>query len=186
MQSRDTFEAAKTLAEFARLTPAGVKGFREANQDFVPPLWWEYRVSSRTPLWQINQDFLQEAWKKHFEIGQFELMRLLTSVFDPTSITDVMFRTKSRPAFATVTEMPEDFYPYQEAVLFLMGQKWRARFCNVCGVQFVRGHNQQKSCSEPCLTQNRNKQKRDDHKRHSAVRNRKKREAYARRKPKRR
>jgi hypothetical protein len=186
MQSKATFEAAETLAEFARLTPEGVEVFREYHEDFVPAVWWEYKVSSGTLLWKINQEFLQEAWEKHFEIGQFELMRLLTSVFDPTSITDVMLRTKSRPAFATVTEMPEEFYPYQKAVLFLMNQKWRARFCNVCRLPFVRGHNQQKSCSEPCLSQNRKKQKRDDHKRHLDVRNRKKRGAYARRKAKRR
>src|ERR1700676_5576719 len=113
MQSKATFEAAETLAKFARLTPAGVEEFRENHKDFVPIVWWEYRVSSGRPLWQINQEFLQEAWEKHFEIGQFELMGLLTSVFAPTWITDVMFRTESRPTFATVTEMPEEFYPYQ-------------------------------------------------------------------------
>ena len=113
-------------------------------------------------------------------------MRLLTSVFDPTSITDVMFRTKNRPAFATITEMPEEFYPYQEAVLFLMNQKWRAWFCDKCGVPFVRGHNREIYCGISCQTQTRNKQKRRDHERHRDVRNKKKREAYARRKSKKR
>lgn len=184
MQRTSTFEAAQTLAEFAGLSPTGVDAFRTSHRGFVPKVWWEYRLSDGRLLWQVNQGFLREAWGKHFDIGQFELMRLLTSVFDPASMTDVMFRTKNRPAFATVQEMPEELYPYQQAVLFLKEQNWRTRFCERCGSSFVAGHNQQTYCGNACSSESRKKQRREDHQRHLDVRNRKKREAYARRKAK--
>jgi len=181
MGRTSAFEAAQTLAAFAGLSPTGGDDFRKSHKGFVPPVWWEYRLSGGGLLWKVNQEFLQEAWAKHFDIGQFELMRLLTSVFNPTWMTDVMFRTKGRPAFATVSEMPEEFYPYQRAVLFLMEENWRVRFCKRCKIPFVASHNQQKYCGTVCTSQSRKKQKRDDHQRHFEVRNRKKREAYARR-----
>jgi len=178
---------AQTLAAFAGLEPGGVDDFREKHKSFVPRVWWEYRTHTERLLWQLNQEFLQEAWEKRFGIGQFELMRLLTSVFDPTSLTDVMFRTKDRPSFATVLEMPEDFYPYQQAVLFVTGDKWRAQICERCKTRFIAKHNRREYCytvwnaaGETCTILARREDHKRDHKKHREVRNRKKRGAYAR------
>ena len=88
---------AQTLAAFAGLQPGEVNDFRKTHNRFVLPVWWEYRVGAGELLWRLNREFLREAWEKRFDIGQSELMRLLTSVFDPTWTRDVIFRTKERP-----------------------------------------------------------------------------------------
>src|SRR5258708_22541585 len=137
---------AQALAAFAGLELGDVSEFRKAHKGFVPPVWWEYRVDAGELLWRLNQDFLRDAWETRFNIGQFELMRLLLSVFDPTSTISVMFRTKERPAFATILDMPEEFYPYQQAVLLLMEDKWRAQICKRCKTRFIAGHNRREYC----------------------------------------
>jgi ribosomal protein S27AE len=179
---------ARTLAVFAGLEPSGVDDFRECHKGFVPRVWWEYRVDSGELLWRLNQEFLREAWDEQFNIGQFELMRLLLSVFDPTWTFDVMFRTKDRPPFATLSDMPEEFYPYQQAVLFLMEDKWRAQICARCETRFIARHNRRQYCytvwnaaGETCTILARREDHKRDHKKHREERNRKKRGAYARR-----
>jgi len=123
-----------------------------------------------------------------FNIGQFELMRLLTSVFDPPHMLAVMFETKERPAYATVLEMPEEFYPYQQAVLFLMEDKWRVQICERCKTRFIARHNRRGYCytvwndaGETCKIFARREDHKRDHTKHREKRNRKKRGAYARR-----
>ena|ERR1700722_15726037 len=180
------FGYAQTLAAFAGLEPSAVIDFRKNHRDFVPRLWWEYRNQSGRLLWQSNQVFLQEVWEKQFDIGQFELIRLITSVFNPAWLTDVMFRTKERPSYATVLEMPEEFYPYQQAVLFLVADKWRARVCKRCTTRFVAKHNRREYCDtvwntgETCTILARRGDHKRDHQKHREERNRKKRGAYAR------
>jgi hypothetical protein len=178
---------AHALAAFAGLEPGDVNDFRETHKGFVPRVWWEYRVGTGELLWRLNQEFLREAWEKQFNIGQFELMRLLTSVFDPTWTHDVIFRTKERPAFATILDMPEEFYPYQQAVLFLMEDKWRAQICEGCKTRFIAGHNRREYCytfwnaaGETCKILARREDHKRDHDKHREERNSKKRGAYAR------
>jgi hypothetical protein len=179
---------AQALAVFAGLEPGDVSEFRNAHKGFVPPVWWEYRVETGELLWRLNQDFLRDAWEKRFNIGQFELMRLLLSVFDPTWTVDVMLRSKERPRFATVKDMPEEFNPYQQAVLFLMEDKWRSQICKRCKTRFIAGHNRREYCytvwnpaGETCTIFARREDHKRDHEKHLDERNRKKRGAYARR-----
>ena len=178
---------AQALAAFAGLEPGDVNDFRKTHQGFVPPVWWEYRIGAGQLLWRLNQEFLREAWEKRFNIGQFELMRLLLSVFDPTGTVDVIFRTKERPAFATLSDMPEEFYPYQQAVLFLMEDKWRAQVCERCKTRFIAKHNRREYCytvwnaaGDTCKILARRKDHKRDHEKHREERNRKKRGSYAR------
>jgi hypothetical protein len=178
---------AQTLAVFAGLEPGEANKFLEAHKGFVPRVWWEYRVGSGELLWRLNQEFLREAWEKQFNIGQFELMRILLSVFNPTDTLDVIFRTKQRPAFATISDMPEEFYPHQQAVLLLMEDKWRAQICKRCKTRFIAGHNRREYCytignaaGETCTILARREDHKRDHKKHHEERNRKKRGAYAR------
>jgi hypothetical protein len=178
---------AQALAVFAGLETGDLNDFRERYKDFVPPIWWVYRVKSGELLWRLNQEFLREAWEKQFNIGQFELMRLLTSVFDPTWTHDVIFRTQERPAYATILDMPEEFYPYQLAVLLLMKDKWRAKICERCKTRFIAEHNRREYCytvwnaaAETCQIFARREDHKRDHEKNREVRNRKKRGAYAR------
>lgn len=185
MRATETFRNAQFLAEFAALQPHNVDYWRRNHPDFVPEKWWDYQpTDSKKRLWQLNQEWLREAWRKHFDIGQFELMRLLTSVFDPTNLTDVLLGSHARPAFATLSEMPEELYLYQKAVMYLREQNWRAALCERCEAPFVAGHNRQKYCGrilnadgETCFTLIRKQQKRADHAKHRRARNKKRRES---------
>jgi hypothetical protein len=186
-EREDVLGYAQALAAFAGLEPDDVNEFQKAHKGFVPPVWWGYRVRSGELLWRLNQQFLREAWEERFNIGQFELMRLLTSVFDPTWTSDVIFRTKERPAFATILDMPEEFYPYQQAVLFLMEDKWRAQICERCKARFIARHNRREYCytvwnaaGETCKMLARREDHKRDHDKHREERNRKKRGAYTR------
>jgi hypothetical protein len=197
MNLKHKIRHAQALAEFANLTPEKVGRFRRIESDFVPQDWWDYRPTNEkgepqapwaedgiTQQWQLNQSWLRKAWKKHFDIDQFELIRLLTSVFDPQEIQIIPWHP--RPAFADVYGMPDTMYPYQRAVVFLTEQRWRARLCEVCKAPFVAGHSRQKYCGqergkerETCFDLVRKEQKRHDHSKHRKARNRKRRNDYA-------
>ncbi len=193
MRVTEVFRNAQFLAEFAALQPQKVEYFRHNHPDFVPQKWWNYQPTDSDgkalsrKLWQMNQEWLREAWQKYFEIGQFEIMRILTSVFDPDNLFDVIWpnRTRSRPTFATIDDMPEELYPYQEAVLYLREQNWRAALCERCKTLFVSAHNRQKYCGrvlnvegETCFTLTRKEQKRADHAKHRRARNKRRRKSY--------
>ena len=193
MRVTQQFRNAQYLAEFAALEPQNVEYWRKNHPEFVPEGWWGYAPTDSmgkplsTKLWQLNQEWLREAWQKHFNIGQFDMMRLMTSVFDPDNI-DVIgraFGKRVRPTFATLTDMPQEFYPYQQAVLYLKEQNWRAGLCERCKAPFVAGHNRQKYCGrendegETCFTLARREQKQRDHAKHRKSRNKKRREMYA-------
>jgi hypothetical protein len=193
---RDT----QALAEFANLSADKVGRFRRIESDFVPQDWWDYQPTNdrgeprewsiagetrQWMQWQLNQAWLLEAWRKHFDINQFELIRLLTSVFDPNQI-QVIDGWHPQPAFADLSGMPDTMYPYQRAVVFLAEQRWRARLCEVCKSPFVAGHSRQKYCGqvwsqehETCFDRARKAQKQRDHSKHRKARNRKRRAEYA-------
>jgi hypothetical protein len=192
MRLRDTLRYAQALAEFVNLQPRGVERFRRNESDFVPQSWWEYTPTdsngkpSDKKQWRINQDMLREAWQKGFRIGQFELMGLLTSVFDPNNLTDVFLSSPSRPTFATRNEMPEEMYPYQQAVMFLVEQNWRAMLCERCKAPFVATHNQAKYCSivwneegDTCASLIRKEGQKQDREVHRDERNERRRKKYA-------
>lgn len=198
MRLRDKIRYAQTLAEFANLELSGLERFRRNESDFVPKAWWDYQPTDSDgkprdrKQWQINQEMLREAWQKQFRIGQWELMRLLTSVFDPNNLTDVMLGARNRPLFATLNEIPEEMFPYQQAVLFLVGHDSHAWLCERCKAPFFRTHNQGKYCSVPneegqtCTSLARAEGQKQDRKKHRDERNTKRRMEYAEKKRNRR
>ncbi len=138
-----------------------VNSWREKHPGFIPDSWNLDDIAN-------HQGWLMLAWDRHFDIGQYRLVMLLSSGFDE----------------------PENYdgklYPFQQAVLYLKENGWRARFCQRCGTHFVAESNQQKYCHSPneenqtCASLARNEQKSQDHARHKKDRNRKQRETYAR------
>lgn len=144
---------ARVLADLANLDPLKVDYFRNNYIDFVPQAWWDYQPtdSERQPCaqkqWQINQEWLREAWHSNFNISLFELLRLLTSVFDPNDLTDVSVfpSLKYRPVFATMGEIA-DPCRYHEAVMWLYEQRWRVVVCKMCGKLFVARHPKREYC----------------------------------------
>jgi hypothetical protein len=195
MKFTDSIRNAYILSEFHVLKSQDMESFRMNYPGFVPDAWWGYEADDfdetiGRPLWQANQKWLREAWEKHFDIGQWELMRLLTSVFDPKNAIDAIdaaFPTlsplKPRPSFADVLQMPEELYPYQQAVLYLKEHSKLAKFCEWCKTTPVVA---QKYCNrmdengDTCFTLSRREQKRLDYEAHREARNKKRRAKYGR------
>jgi hypothetical protein len=191
MSLREKIRDAQVLAAFANLTEQGTAYFRRNYPDFAPRTWWDYSPTDNKgrpdgKLWITNQSWLREAWKNKFEIDQFRLMRLLTSVFDPDDLFEVNLGVHPWPCFAHIGSFPGTMDPYWRAVLFLNEQKWRARLCERCKLPFVAGHSKQKYCGEQwgedretCFDLVRKEQKQRDHLKHRNARNRKRRNEYA-------
>jgi hypothetical protein len=198
---KEKFYQAQRLADFANLKPEGVPVFRRrecgesaGDNAFVPSAWLDYRPTDSTgipfdkKLWQINQEWLFDAWKKEFQIGQLELMKLITSVFDPS--TAFLFEPpERRPAFVTISDMPSEMYPYQQAIMFLYEQPWRVRLCRRCKSPFVASHNQAKYCGvkqdeedHTCASLSRSESQQKDTKKHRDERNKRRRKKYAQQK----
>jgi hypothetical protein len=149
-------DAARVLAKFANLEPDGVENFRKAHPDFVPQAWWDYRPTAMngTPLpemqWQINQKVLRDAWLFEFNLGQYDYVRLLTSVFDPNETYPPLFERRYRPISLTAWDLGDQLQyepPYYLAVKWLGGQGWRAKTCWFCEKRFVAEHSKTKFCS---------------------------------------
>jgi hypothetical protein len=80
--------------------------------------------------WQDFQRLLQKAWHNHFPSAQSVLLISLSS------------------SNQEVLELLMDkAYPYQEAVLLLHVQSWRAKICGHCKRAFVADHKKSKYCS---------------------------------------
>lgn len=155
-ETRAVLDAADMLAEFANLEPANVDAFRKRHSDFALPAWWEYQSdlaesSGLSKHWQLTQKYVQEAWIIWVSGSEFFLnkwLRLLTSVFDPTALLEIMFPLSSRvhPAFADATELAE-MTPYHKAIEFIAREPWRAKVCEECHMRFVADHAKRKYCS---------------------------------------
>jgi hypothetical protein len=109
---------------------------------------------------------------------------LLTSVFDPDNA--FIFETPPyRKVFATLSDMPEEMYPYQQAVMFLFEQHWRVRVCERCNSPFVASHNQAKYCGvtqneegDTCASLSRAESQKQDSVKHREERNERRRKKY--------
>ena len=166
---------AQILASFANLEPAGVDYFRNNFPDFLPPVWWKFEVvqggvgdppdencsqeeyeaytaalsRNSRPLWEDRQKSVRLAWKNGFEMKT--AVRLIAVGAVPWSLGPTL------PG--TVDVMGLKVWPYMNAVFFLAGQSWRARFCSMCGNHFVADKTNRKFCSDRCFQQSRKKDK---------------------------
>jgi hypothetical protein len=138
------------------------------------PFWKQEPFKSRNPsggnsyafrqqttprnLWQQNQSWLQEAWKAHFEIGLLDILKLLTSVFDPND-------SYPKTVFATLSHVPVGG-SYHRGLSCLFEQKWRAGFCAECKKRFVKAEAKTKCCSETCSNERIRRTKRQSWSKH--------------------
>jgi len=132
---------AKTLAEFANLTPEGVESFRKAHRDFFPVSWWTYKPDPPSDddsmframhwpdmQWQIVQRLIRDAWRKSFQISTAGFVTLLGTVFDPEKMG--WDETKERLPVAMGWDMINvKDCPYHTVVRWLVGQSWRVKQC---------------------------------------------------------
>jgi hypothetical protein len=156
-ETKNTLASVSVLADFANLETADVETFRSKHPDFAVPAWWEYqsdlaKSGGMSKHWQLVQQYVQEAWiswQSESEVSLEAWLRLLTSVFDPESLLDVMIPSPTNPkypAFATATQLAE-MTPYHKALEFVAEKPWRAKFCEECHMRFVADHARRKYCS---------------------------------------
>ena len=162
MKAMQVLQDADDLAEFANLTADKVEHFRRKTTnrsdrpDFAPPRWWDHKCVTHqgeaTQQWQFTQQLVQEAWDQHFQsdVGLFDLVRLLLSVFDPNDLLEVMMPLSSdpyRPAFADISSIGEES-GFHRGVRYLAAEPaWRTKQCKECERRFVADHNERKYCS---------------------------------------
>src|SRR5580704_8559788 len=135
---KDAITNSKTLAEFSNLdSDDAANHFRQKRPQFVPDFWWEelsfQEAPVPTPLWKVAQGFLQQAWKEKFSL---KLCIWLLN-FGQVQIPGKPFSSEGLGPWA-----------YQEAVMFLGTNQWRAKFCLRCGTRFVADTPKNTYCSD--------------------------------------
>ena len=151
-------DAADALAEFANLEPANVSDFRARHSNFAPPGVWEGHTANDAPrLWKIEQARVRDAWQKNFphegsvlmisEIAKLSQLDQRMDQLQKMSLEEYEGAVAdAKKNGANWLPKPES-WPYQEAVMFLTMEPWRARICGECGNRFVADHAKRKYCS---------------------------------------
>jgi len=159
---------ADKLAEFANLQPEGVEDFSKKNSDFMPSRFWSRRqssVASPEPdlIWQQMQKIVRAAWETGFSpddcvelIVQGAEQAERQTIFDDyqsgefgaekAGILDYVRKQQRRK---------REIFGYQQAVMFLHVQPWRAAKCpgvigQPCGKYFVKQAKRSTYCSDKC------------------------------------
>jgi hypothetical protein len=176
--TNEILNAADWLADFSNLDPAGVEDFRKTRAGFVPDFWWTESVSGLTgatvKIWQACQAHLQEAWKSGPGKRAFSLtacIRLISAGVRPDLPVEGRDYHVEPPLVyaANAVGIPREqatiyhinlesdlwlagtrVWPYQQAVMFLGTNPWRALFCGLCGKRFVADKPGRRFCSGDC------------------------------------
>jgi hypothetical protein len=127
---------AQVLAEFSNLTsevsdplsPKNISHFRHNHPNFVPESWWSPEEDSRYS-WKMAHEYVREAWKEKFPLE--------------TCVRLVAFGPREKVA------------PYQQAIMYLFANRWRAKFCLRCGNRFAANAPKSIYCSDACFQSTR-------------------------------
>ena len=153
MKITPDFEDARTLAVFANLSPSEAEALRVNYPDFAPQSWWDLETPEKrrrsdglpSKQWQVTQTRLRAVWNNHFK-SLFDVMKVIETIFDPER---ELFGGNLGPEFNPVfAGLPDDPYPCQNAVLYLMHQPWRAKTCEECHCYIVVGSAKTKYCDK--------------------------------------
>src|SRR5258708_6819457 len=107
----DNLRNAQTLADFSNLEASAPPGhpthpdyFRNNHPDFVPNGWWDYKNGVQ---WRSTQEFVRRWWKTCHVRDMAEVVRLVSSVFNPGDIfPGSMFEdAPDLPTFASFDEI---------------------------------------------------------------------------------
>jgi hypothetical protein len=169
---------ADKLAEFANLRPEGVEDFRTKNPDFMPSRIWDWRQSDTTSpepdlIWQKMQKTVRAAWETGFSPDDcIELIVKGAEQADRQAIFDDLDSGELELGKAGIVDYvrkqgvrKREVFGYQQAVMFLHVQPWRAAKCpgamgQPCGKYFVKAAKRSIYCSENCFNANRSADKR--------------------------
>ena len=132
---------AQVLAEFSNLdannddplSPKNKDHFRHNHPSYVPDIWWDVELSPEDGVeprfgfvrWVIAQQYVQTCWKEYFPV--------------PTCISLITYGPRKMVS------------AYQTAVMYLVINRWRAKFCLRCGDRFVANAPKSIYCSDACF-----------------------------------
>jgi len=151
---------AQALAMFSNLDQAKAEYFHQNYPAFLPRKFWEpWQYANNPPEpapWQEFQRLVQDAWRNSFPIDAS--IKLISAgsmlselaIPDPADLSHLHFRD-----FLVL-----EAWPFQQAVMWLAVETWRARFCPQCGERFVADKSSRKFCSDRCFQVWRKKAKR--------------------------
>ena len=174
-------ENARALARFSNLekdAPTtdpehGVEYFHKSfYPGFVPNYFWTMSAPlTKEVFWQAQQLSLRAAWKTRFPLDT--CIRLINAGTLPDSewrgAPDASPDRLAPNALIVPQEQAgvyhinlendvwltgSQVWPYQQAVMFLCVNPWRARFC-VCGNRFVADIPARRFCSDKCFQDSR-------------------------------
>lgn len=145
------FDAAK-LAQLANVADQqGFEKFRSVNPRFLPPAFWSLLKTGKVQIvfadptrakttltlesWVDLKEHVRAAWEENFPADRCIILITLAA-----SAEGKLFFAPS---------------PFQEAVMFLATDSWRARFCSVCGSCFVAEKPATRFCSLECSGKSR-------------------------------
>lgn len=174
---------ADKLAEFANLQPEGVAEFRTKNPHFVPSTVWEAMHADLTTegfelVWQQMQKIVRTAWESGFSPddcvelivrgAQFATMQQNFKDQEELIELGVKLGLGEAEYYEHVRKQmlrKREIFGYQQAVMFLNVQPWRAAKCpgamgQPCGKYFVKQAKRSIYCSEECFNANRSADKR--------------------------
>jgi len=151
--NREDKRLLKALEQFARCDAQSIAAWRRDWPEFFPHNFWKRGIKQvpegvsmsgpgpelpLVPLWRGWQDVLVQAWRLRFPLR--DLVRLLVSPV-------------VQEAGDALSSMSE--WPYQQAVLLLTREPWRARHCLLCGRPFAAEKGASKFCSSQCFAESR-------------------------------
>lgn len=146
--------AAKLMAALANLEPAGVERFRADHPDFVPQVYWtgESVHAPNLPIsWMQERNLLREVWVAGFPTDK-TLELITTNLFFVAKIhASRSWMAQVEKNIAKYIQMPDvtppqKTWPYQDAVMFLHVNPWRAKTCEWCGRRFIAEHPKARFC----------------------------------------
>jgi hypothetical protein len=177
MVDKNQLADAETLVRFANLKPNDFEDFRQKYPAFFPPSFWVPRslpqrmpeprnppeVMARVGLPE-PQNPKQTEWRpeqRNLYIGDtFTLANLIQPMIQemwqtkfPLKSVIVLIGLGNGTALGD--ELDLEAYPYQNALMLLRDEPWRAGFCPKCGTRFVKTKPRQVFCSDQCFNVNR-------------------------------
>lgn len=149
---------AEMLARFANLTDSEVERFRNSEAEgFVPEGFW---LGTPTPIWKIEQARLRDAWRAGFTTRAcVSLVSMVAKLSAQDQFFENIQRLEEPEAVKAIQENmekhgtpypPLDVYPYQEVIMMLFVDPWRARICEICGNHFIKEVQRDRYCSNAC------------------------------------
>jgi hypothetical protein len=171
---------ADKLAEFANLQPEGVAEFRK-NYDFAPSGWWDHRgITSDEDgvdfIWKDMQKKVRAAWETGFSPD--DCLELIVAGAKRAELQDMIKADEEQLNVELKDEADAaewfrkrfhrrkpQVFEYQQALMFLHVQPWRAAKCpgamdQPCGKFFVKQAKRSIYCSDRCFNANRSADKR--------------------------